>query len=222
MDLKVTVTGSDAVREELQRIGRQAPFAMSLALNHTANEAQRQIRTGLAGFTLRRKDFVERTIYRNRSTDFSTKQKFSATVRIINKPDAKGRIPDFLAQHEDGGQKTARSGSTVAIPMQAVLDAAGGPVIPKRLRPSGLRLNPQVRKVVTPSGVFLVRNRLGKGKGRLDGWRTEFLYRLKPSVPIRPRLRFHQNAERAINESYERIALNAIDQSIGREVRGLL
>lgn len=212
--MQIHVKGSDAVRHELQHIGRQAPFALSLALNHTANEAQRQIQSGLSAFTLRRKEFVERTIYRKPGEDFATKSKFRAAVRV-------NPARDFLGQHEEGGSKTPLSGRSVAIPLPAVVEAAGQPVIPKRLRPSGLRLNPQVRKVTTPAGTFLVRNRPGKGRGRLDGWRTEFLYRLKPSVPIKPRLRFHANASKAIDATFERIALAAIDQAVGRTVRRL-
>jgi hypothetical protein len=204
MRIQIDVHGSEAVRSALRDIGRQAPFAMVKTLNATANEAQTAIRKGLGVFTLRRKAFVENTIFRNRGTDFANKQHLQATVRVHP-----GR--DFLAQHEEGGQKAPVSGRSVAIPMQAVQDAAGGGVIPRRLRPSGLRTNGQVRRIVTPAGVFLVRNRPGKGRGRLEGWRTEFLYRLKPSVPIRPRLAFRDNASKAIDASFERIALAQID-----------
>ena len=200
--------GTDHQRQAMADIKKQAPFAMSLALNRTANAAQTEIRSGLSAFTLRRKEFVERTIFRTRGVDFATKAKLQASVRV-------NPARDFLAQHEEGGQKAPVSGQHVAVPLPAVQEAAGQPVIPKRLRPSGLRLNGQVRKVVTPSGVFLVRNRLGKGRGRLEGWRTEFLYSLKKSVPIRPRLRFHENAQKAIDNQFVVIALKAIDEALG-------
>ena len=214
MQINVKVTDSDAVRAELQRIGRQAPFAMSLALNNTANEAQRAIKDSLSSrFTLRRKAFVENTIYRQKGADFATKAKLQAVVRVS--PER-----NFLAQHEEGGSKAPVSGTNVAIPLPAV-QPDRGTVIPKRLRPSGLRMNGQVRKVVTPQGTFLVRNRPGKGRGQLDGWRTEFLYKLKRSVPIRPRLAMRDTATKAINDSFVRHAMNGIDQSIGRLVKGL-
>ena len=213
MQIQIKVTGSDALRAELQRIGRQAPYAMSLALNATANEAQTAIRGGLSAFTLRRKTFVENTIYRQRGVDFATKTKLEATVRV-------NPARDFLAQHEDGGQKTARVGTHVAIPLPSVQPDRTA-VVPRRLRPAALRTNGQVRKIVTPNGVFLVRNRPGKGKGRLDGWRTEFLYELKRSVPLRPRLGFHVHAQKAIDASFQRHALNGIDRAIGRQIRGL-
>lgn len=208
MRIQIDVKGSEAVRAELKDIGRKAPRAMSETLNATANAAQKEIRGGLDVFTLRRKTFVEQTIYRQRGVDFATTKKLQAVVRV--NPDR-----DFLAQHEDGTPKTARSGSSVAIPMDAVQQHARNGIIPTKFRPSGLRLHPQVRKVVTPAGVFLVRNRPGKGKGRLDGWRTEFLYRLKGSVPLKPRLRFHVHASTAIDRDFERLALKHIDLVLG-------
>lgn len=214
MQINLKVTGTDAVRAELQRIGRQAPFAMSLALNNTANEAQRAIKDSLSSrFTLRRKGFVENTIYRQKGVDFATKTHLQASIRV-------NPARNFLAQHEEGGSKTPMSGTNVAIPLAAV-QPDRGTVIPKRLRPSGLRMNGQVRKVVTPNGTFLVRNRPGKGRGQLDGWRTEFLYKLKRSVPIKPRLQFRDTATKAINDSFVRHALLGIDQSLGRLVKGL-
>lgn len=215
MNNAITVKGFPEVSKALQEIGRQAPFAMSLALNNTANEAQRAIKDSLASrFTLRRKGFVENTIYRQKGVDFATKAKLQASIRV--NPER-----NFLAQHEEGGSKGPMSGTNVAVPMPAVREAAKGEVIPKRLRPSGLRLNGQVRKVVTPQGTFLVRNRPGSGSGRLVGWRTEFLYKLKPSVPIRPRLQFRDTAVKTIDDSFVRHALLGVDQSIGRLVKGL-
>jgi len=205
---QITIRGNDEVRKALQDIGRQAPFALSLALNATANDAQSSIKASLdSRFTLRRKAFVESTIFRKRGEDFATKTKLQATIRTH--PER-----DFLAQHEEGGRKAAVSGTNVAIPLEAVKPNASS-IVPKRLRPSALRMNGQVRKVVTPSGTFLVRNRPGKGKGRMVGWRTEFLYKLKTSVPIRPRLQFRDTAEKAIDASFVRHAMAGIDRALG-------
>jgi len=202
----IEIRQSAEVTAALRNIGRQAPFALSLALNRTANEAQREIRRGLSAFTLRRKEFIERTIYRGVG-DKATKASPFASVRV-------NPARDVLAQHEEGGQKTAKFGTNVAIPLPAVRQLAGSPVIPKRLRPQGLRMNEKVRKVVTPNGTFLVRNVAGKGRGRLNGWRTDFLYRLKPSVPLRPRLGFHRSAMKAINAHWSRLAFEAIDEAV--------
>jgi hypothetical protein len=202
----IEIRHSKDVANALAEIGRQAPFALSLALNYTANAAQREIRQGLGAFTLRRKEYILRTIYRG-AVDKATKSYPFATVRI-----QPGR--DVLAKHEEGGSKTPRSGNNVAIPLPAVREAAGNAVIPKRLRPSGLQRDARVRRIVTPSGTYLVRMRAGTGRGRMLGWRTEFLYRLKPSVPIRPRLGFQRNAMIAINRDFEKLAFEAIDRAM--------
>ena len=208
MSQPITIRGHDETRKALQDIGRQAPFALSLALNATANEAQAEIKASRnARFTLRRKTFVENTIFRKRGEDFATKTKLQATIRTH--PER-----DFLAQHEEGGQKTAVTGTNLAIPLEAVKPNASS-IVPKRLRPSAMRMNSQVRKVVTPSGTFLVRNRPGKGRRRMVGWRSEFLYKLKSSVPIRPRLQMRDTAQKAIDESFVRHAMACIDRALG-------
>lgn len=207
MDIQINVSGNAMVRAELQRIGRQAPFAMANTLNDTANAAQQAVKDSLASrFTLRRDTFVKNTIYRQRGVDFATKTKLQAVVRV-------NPARNFLAQHEEGGRKAPVAGTNVAIPLEAV-QPNPAIVVPKRLRPAALRLNQQVRKVVTPSGTFLVRNRPGRGRGGLVGWRTEFLYKLQRDVPVRPRLQMRDTSEKAINASFVRLALLNIDHAI--------
>lgn len=207
MRVTLQTSGSEAVRAELANIGRQAPFAMSLGLNAIANEAQQAIQGSLQGrFTLRRALFVQRTVYRDKRLDFATKTHLQAAVRI--NPER-----DFLAQHEEGGRKAPVSGRNLAIPLPAVQPVATA-VIPRKLRPSAMRMDSQVRKVTTPAGTFLVRNRPGRGRGGTTGWRTEFLYRLKPQVPLRPRLQFIATAERVINASWDRHLMAGIERAL--------
>lgn len=207
MKITLQVKGLPAARATLQRIGRQAPFAVATGLNNLANEAQRAVQDSLGDrFTLRRPDFVKKTIFRAKGTDFATKSKLQAVVRV-------NPARDFLAQHEDGEVKTARSGTHVAIPLLAV-QPTRDTVVPRRLRPSGLRNNPHVRKITTPAGTFLVRNRPGRGRGGLNGWRTEFLYELKRGVPLRPRLRFHATTQRVIDASWERQLMAGIERAL--------
>ena len=207
MKIGLNVNGEAALRKALQDIGRQAPYALSLALNDTANDAQTSVRDGLSNaFTLRRAEFVKRTIYRNRATDFARKDRLQAIVRV--NPER-----DFLAQHEEGGRKVPMSGSNVAVPLPAVQPNATA-VVPRSLRPAALRRNAQVRKITTKNGTFLVRNRPGTGKGRLVGWRTEFLYELKRSVPIRPRLKMLDTASRSVDATFVARALQGIDRAL--------
>jgi hypothetical protein len=207
MDIKVTLRDSQLVHDALAEIGRQAPFAMAKTLNATANAAQTAVRLGLTkkqAFTLRRPDFVLRTIYRQPGHDFATKANLRAAVRVH--PER-----DFLAQHEEAGRKVPTSGRSVAIPLEAVKPSEGS-VVPRRLRPSALRSNAQVRRITTPSGDYLVRNVRGRGRGGLRGWRTEFLYRLQPSVPLRGRLGFVRTASDTIDARFVGIALVEIDE----------
>jgi hypothetical protein len=198
----IVITGADAVVAALAKLKTQIPFAMVKTLNAVANDAQREVRVGLGAFTLRRKAFVERTIFRDRATDFASKTSLVARVRIDPRA-------DFLAQHEDGGTKTPRDGRSIAIPLPAV-QKTPTTVIPRALRPGALKANPMVRRIVTGTGVFLIRETKGRGKARV-GARSEFLYQLKPSVPLKPRLSFARNAEKAVDASFERIATAQID-----------
>lgn len=207
MEIKIQTSGSEAVAAALADIKQQAPYAMSLGLNAIANEAQSAIQTSLSGkFTLRRQLFVERTVYRSKAMDFATKRHLQASVRI-------NPARDFLAQHEEGGQKRPMSGRNVAIPLPAVQPSPTS-VVPKRLRPSSMLMNPRVKKITTPGGTFLVLNKPGRGRGGTVGWRSDFLYKLQPEVPLRPRLGFIESADRAIEASWERHVLEGIDRAI--------
>jgi hypothetical protein len=192
----------EPVQQALNTIAKSARFATAKALNRTANDVQTAIRDGLASaFQIRRAVFVQRTIYRDRATDFAGKAQLKAAVRVDPRR-------DFLAQHEEGGRKTPRAGRTVAIPLPAV-QPDRALVVPRRLRPS--QLKGDVRRVTTPAGDFLVRNRPGRGGGGRAGWRTEFLYRLKASVPLRPRLKFHETAQKTLDARWVPNAIEQVD-----------
>lgn len=207
MKIGAEIRGMPDVRKALSEIGRQAPYALSVGLNAAANDAQRAIQDSLASrFTVRRAQFVRNTIFRQRGVDFATKANLRAVVRV--NPER-----DFLVQHEEGGQKVAMSGTHVAIPLPTIKPTAAT-VVPKRLRPGALRGTGQIRKITTNSGTFLVRNRPGRGKGQLTGWRTEFLYQLKRSVPLRPRLGFIDTASRTVDATLVRRVLEGIDRAM--------
>lgn len=203
MSITVKVTGTATVNQLIRELGPKARSALAYALNQTANDVQTKIQAGLRSrFTLRRDTFVQRTIYRQPGVDFATKDELRAGVRVHP-------TRDFLAQHEEGGQKAARDGGMVAIPLKAV-QPSPLVVVPKRLRPSGMREDQRVSKVVLPTGTFLVRHTKSKGK---EG-RSEFLYELKRSVPLRPRLGFIRTSEETINRVYQRQALLALDYAL--------
>ncbi len=206
MDLKIRVEGVDAIKAAMREIGAKAPRALTLTLNKLADDGQKAVQDSLAGsFTMRRPDFVKRTIYR-KGTDFATNTRPQARFGV--NPER-----DQLAKFEENSVKAPRSGRHVAIPLYAVKPTAMT-VVPKRLRPAALRGNEQVRKVTTPNGTFLVKNVQGKGRGRLTGWRTDLLYKLVPNVRLKSRLRFHETAKKAIDESFVRTATAGIDAAL--------
>jgi hypothetical protein len=214
MDIKLSFRNEGAAQKMLADLRTGAPAAVALACNKLADTVQAEVRRSLSGsFTLRRQLFVERTIYRNKGTDFArwNQRPIQAVVRV--NPER-----NFLAQHEEGGTKTAASGTNVAIPLQGVRPTATE-VVPKRMRPAQLRTNTQVRKVVTPNGTFLVRNRPGTGKGKTLGWRTEFLYKLKRSVPLRPRLGMVDTFSRVVDRGAITEMMAALEVAIAQSVR---
>lgn len=206
MDISVSLVGTATLRAEFQRIGRQAAFALSRTLNDTANAAQAAVQDSLASrFTLRRDRFVRNTIYRRRGVDFATKAKQSAAIVV-------DPSRDFLAQHEEGGRKAPIAGKHLAVPLQGV-QPNRAVIVPKRLRPGALKADPKVQKVTTPAGTFLVRQKRGNKRLGL-GTRTEFLYKLQATVPLRPRLDMRETSLREIDRSFVRLALVNIDKAL--------
>jgi hypothetical protein len=206
VEITLRVDGASGLRKALDDIGRKAPRAMALSLNRLADDVQAEVKKGLASrFTVRRSAFVQNTIFR-KGDDFATNTRLRAQVRV--NPDR-----NFLAKFEEGGRKGPRSGTSVAIPLEAVKPTPMT-VVQARMRPAALRMNQQVRKITTPAGTFLVKNRPGRGKGQMTGWRTEFLYKLRPSVPIRPRLDMHSTALRVVSSRAKEVLMMGVDAAI--------
>ena len=204
--MQIKVTGTVEVNKAMRELGPKTRRALAFALNETANDVQQKIQAGLMSrFTLRRADFVKKTIYRQPTVDFADRNGYELRAAVRVHPER-----NFLAQHEEGGQKTARSGGMVAIPLPAV-QPSPSIVVPHSKRPSGMRNDKRVSKVVLPTGTFLVRHTKGS---RSKAGRTEFLYQLKRSVPLRPRLGFLDTAEKTVNRVYQRQAIMALDYAL--------
>lgn len=175
----------------LDKMSRQLPFATATALNLLANQFQRvQQESVRRHFTLRQERFILNTIKRMRGTDFATKQKLQATVRI-------DPTRDMLARHERGGRKVAIQGKPyVAIPLPDLRRTKRG-LVPRKLYPSAF-------KPFTDKGTVAVgaQNTLilpTKGGNRLlvqtrKRGPNKALYLFTPSVQITPALHFQDNA----------------------------
>ena len=194
---RVDIMGDAEARRMFDEIGRQAPFAVSRTLNALANETQRTVQNQLGErFTLRRPDFVKRTIYRQPGEDSATKTKLESAVRVH--PDR-----NFLAKFEDGGEKTAKQGRMIAIPVDVRRNKSD--IVTKANRPRELLRKPKVR----------IRNdaivqRMGRAKAAV----SRVLYVLKRSVSIEPRLHMADTAKDVVEQQFDRIATEQIEYAL--------
>ncbi len=208
VDISINVTGHEEIKRALKEIGRLAPRALTLTLNKLADDGQRAVQDSLTtGFTLRRPDYVRKTIFRQSPQDFATNARPRAAFGV-------NPARDMLAKFEEDSVKAPMSGRSVAIPLPAVKPTPDT-VVAKGLRISTLRSDPKVRKITTPNGTFLVKEKkAGRVKGVRFGARTDLLYKLVPSVRLKARLRFHVTAQRTIDESFVRTASAGIDAAL--------
>lgn len=155
------------------------PVRVSLALNRTLDEVQAAIREQVKGtYTLRRPEFVLRTIYRAPGVDFAQPGRYAAAVRVH--PER-----NVLAKFEDERVKFPKRGRALAIPLAAARGGRGG-VVPRGLWPSALRNDP---RTFLRNGI-LFRRRTRRGK-------VEALYVFKSQVALdRTPLRFVETATR--------------------------
>lgn len=194
---RIEVLGEEAARRMFDEIGRQGPFALSRTLNALANKTQQTVQNQLGErFTLRRPDFVKRTIYRKPGQDFATKSKLEAAVRVH--PDR-----NFLAKFEDGGTKTSTSGSRLAVPIEVRRNK--NEVITKANRPKALLNKPKVFKKGK-----LILQQVGRAKAAV----TRVLYVLTRSVTIAPRLHMADTAKRVTEQDFARIAEAEIEHAL--------
>ena len=90
---------------------------------------KRQREVTKPALTIRQEAFILRTIYRMPGEDFATKPKLSAGYRTDPRR-------DYLAKHEDGGEKVAIQGKPyVAVPLPDLKLSKKG-LVPKRLFPN--------------------------------------------------------------------------------------
>jgi hypothetical protein len=199
--LRLVVPSHDGIKADLADLGKKAKFATAAGLNILANHAQGAIREHVRGrdFMLRRPTFVLNTIKRERGQDFATGSKLEAAVRID--PDPKR---DFLAKHVEGGTKRPLEGRSLMVPVGIKGTGAGG-VITTAQR-ARLKVDPKIVRIRSGDGKDLLVRFTGRGRGA----RTEVLFRLVPSVPLRPRLPIYDIARRAFDENWFRAMQDGI------------
>lgn len=207
----------------LGEIAKEIPFAASVGLNRTADEAQQAIRASLSQhFTLRRRAFVESTIYRMPREDFATKATLRAGVRIH--PER-----DFLSKFEEGGVKKPRDGRTLGIPIEArpTKEQLVPPKYQLRTLFFGQRSTPSrvgtllgarkgrgrnaLVKAFEGTGAFVRNGRvfLREGKNKL-----KLLWVFRPRVPVPASLRFLATANQIASQRAEPNLMGAINHMI--------
>lgn len=229
IDLRVELK-ADETLNFLGALERQIPYATSVAINRTLDDAQKAIRVHLReAFHLRRPDFIDRTVYIGRD-DRARKDNLVGTVRIDPRR-------DVLAKFEDDTIKRPRSAKNLAVPvfretdkdmvvgrsnplnfkrLMAAIDKGGargfgagtmGEI--KRRRQKGMH-GPMQRELVflvkVPKGRFLVQ--------RIGAKQTRVLYSFTPSVPITPELNFKRIAFETAQAVWNARAAEAIDLAI--------
>lgn len=200
--IKVTTNGAE-VSKRLQAVfADQMPFSQSEALNKTAlsfqkrqNEHQKRI------FDIKRPAFVLRA---NKIKPFSTKKTLMAQVQV--EPPGGKRRADVLAKFEEGGTKTPRDGSRIAVPTEQG----------RRLGTRGVAPRLKAFRFRTPRGAdrrsvlvgrertFLIRQEGGTGLilQRQSRDRVRVLFRFTPEAQIPDSLKFVDNARQTAEDEY--------------------
>lgn len=195
MNIRVRIDAKE-VQRRMGDLARRSPRAVANAINKTAEDFQKEQRRVMrTAFTVRRPAFVDRAI---KIKPFARSGSLSATVSV-DPPGGQARA-SILTQHETAGQKRARDGGRVAVPIHARTNKAG---IPQRIRQLGLKPDEHGRIVgrnrtfmVKKGGKVTILQRTGRGKNA--GVRV--LYTLKRSVPLKARLQFHKTAQRVVRQ----------------------
>jgi len=197
MRYEIQVDASPVI-QSLAGLEGQMRFATSKALNDTANDAQKAIQDSLASrFTLRRPDFMKRTIKRDRGTDFATKEKLEAIVRVDPQR-------DLLAKFEDGGVKTPTNGRAIAIPTENVRRTKAQ-IIARTQRPRALVA---AGKAYSAGGRLLLK--LKQGAQAV----SRVAYIFARTVRIEKRLHFVETANQAVDAQWATRATAAVDRAI--------
>lgn len=225
LTLTVTTDDQSGIAGALSGLRGQLPFALSVAINNTLNDAQSAIQAKLPDeFTLRRADFIQKTIY-IAPGDRARKDNLVGTVRV--NPDR-----NFLAKFEYGGEKQSASGKSLAIPIMRASDPSliigrGDPLSVKMLMASitashGKVLRSRVRKgqlrvAVDPNRVFLLKTDKGTfivqrtGPGAGD---TRILWQFRKQTALPANLDFENTAMQAALKSWDGNVTKAIAYAI--------
>lgn len=145
-------TNSGLAVRSLREVMRQFPYALSLAINDTAEQFQEVERRHLLDvFQARRPKWVRDNVKIRRGDFAHPKRGLRAIVRM-EAPGKSADRTDVLAKFEDGGTKTPRDGSRLAVPAEAKRTPRG--IIGKRGRPKSFDFTPMGGKTRSARHVY--------------------------------------------------------------------
>jgi hypothetical protein len=198
-DIQITVDDQD-VRKLLKGMETQSPFALSLAINNVAKDAQTGIQSGFEKrFTLRRPAFIKRE--GAKITKFAKKADAQAIIAVTEKA-------GFLGKFEDGGTKSPQSGKAIAIPLNVRRNKSD--IIPVSQRPPALYASKGAAagRIFSKAGLLI--QKVGRGARAV----TRVLYVWKSSVRVPALLQFKATANEAVDKNWSKRAVEAVDRAI--------
>ena len=197
-DIRIRVDDK-VVKQALGDAQKQAPFALSLAINNVTKDAQGGIHKGYEErFILRQPAFIKRE--GAKITHFAKKQEPFAIIEVTPKA-------GFLGRFEEGDTKRPE-GKAIAIPVAVRRNKRD--IIPKGQRPPALYVSRagQAGRVFSKAGKLL--QRVGRGKSAA----LRVLYIWKASAKVPALLRFKRTANDAVDKNWTRRALEAVDKAL--------
>jgi hypothetical protein len=161
---------------------KQVNFGTALGLTNTAKTGQKAVVEALGDkFTLRGQWFQQ-------------SNKYGIRIKMARPNDLVAEVKtqaDWLKLHETGGDKTPRSGGSIAVPT-AEVRRNKRMIIPKGQRPNALR-DKRTFILMTKNGRVLFQ-RKGKGKNS----KIVALYNLEPRVHIKKTSTFYEPIEKVV------------------------
>lgn len=229
-DFVMKLEGAEEVNALLAKLPANARYGAALGMNRTMDEAQAEAKRGLSSkFTLRRKSFVENTIYRKPGEDWATKDRLEARVQV--NPER-----NHLAKFEEGGDKgPTRGRKAVAVPVIGGARPNKGAIVPEKFKLKTLFFSQQgllsQARSIAGTKKRSGRNALLKASAKqyvsMNGKvfeivgtkatpRLKLLWVFKPSVRIAPKLRFVETGKRVIDRRGLSNILGAIEVEVTR------
>jgi hypothetical protein len=197
-DFTMKLEGGEELQAALANLPRQVKFATAVGMNRTIDEAQAEIKAGLSGkFTLRRKAFVEGTIYRKPGKDWATKDKLEARVQV--NPDR-----NVLEKFEAGGTKAPTGGRR----------ALAIPIAVKRNKSDIVTKANSVKALLASKKAYIRDGKVWLLQGRGKIRKRVLAYVFAKAVPLKPTLRFVETGRKVIEARGAANVAGAIEKEL--------